>query len=46
MFEWNSYFENKSKPEILEMLSDFDDKVIFLKDTNEIESILIKNNHL
>lgn len=45
MFEWNSYFENKSKPEILEMLSDFDDKVIISKDTNEIESILIKNNH-
>ncbi|WP_199425583.1 AAA family ATPase [Thermaerobacillus caldiproteolyticus] len=38
MFEWNYYyFENESKPEILNMLSQYNDKLIILKDNTEIK---------
>lgn len=36
MFRWNAYFENESKPEIVNMLSKYDDKLIVLKDSVEI----------
>jgi adenylate kinase family enzyme len=37
MFEWNYYFENESKPEISNMLSQYNDKLLILKDNTEIK---------
>jgi hypothetical protein len=37
MFEWNYYFENESKPEILNMLSQYNEKLLILKDNTEIK---------
>lgn len=37
MFRWNAYFENESKPEILQILKEYSDKLIVLKDNVEIE---------
>ncbi|WP_066070492.1 AAA family ATPase [Neobacillus soli] len=36
MFQWNTHFEHKSKPEIMKLLNQFHDKVIILKDNSEI----------
>ncbi|MDM5186955.1 acetylornithine deacetylase [Bacillus sp. DX4.1] len=36
-FEWNDYFENESKPEILHILSLYSNKLIILKDNIEIK---------
>jgi len=40
MFQWNVYFENESKPEILKILSQYNEKVIILRDNVEIETHL------
>ncbi|MEH7884183.1 DNA topology modulation protein FlaR [Bacillus sp. JJ1609] len=37
MFVWNRYFENKSKPEILKILSEYEEKVWILNDTRNLE---------
>jgi adenylate kinase family enzyme len=37
MFGWNADFESESKPEILNMLSQYNDKLIILKDNTEIK---------
>lgn len=39
MFVWNRYFENKSKPEIMNILSEFHDKVLILNDSIDVEKI-------
>jgi adenylate kinase family enzyme len=36
MFGWNARFEKESKPEILNILSQYNDKLIILKDNTEI----------
>ncbi|MCM3600009.1 DNA topology modulation protein FlaR [Robertmurraya korlensis] len=40
MFRWNTYFEKVSKREIIELLKEFDDKVIIIRDHNELETYL------
>lgn len=37
MFGWNAYFENESKPEIINILSQYNNKLIVLKNNIEIE---------
>lgn len=37
MFDWNAYFENRSRIEILDILTDYSDKLIVLKDNVEIK---------
>ena len=37
MFVWNRHFENKSKPEILKILSEYEEKVWILNDTCNLE---------
>lgn len=37
MFTWNTLFENESKPEILNTLSQYNDKCIIIKDNIEIK---------
>jgi adenylate kinase family enzyme len=39
MFAWNRYFEEKSKPEIMEILKKYEHKVIILKDSNDFRKI-------
>jgi adenylate kinase family enzyme len=40
MFRWNTYFEKVSKREIIQLLKEFDDKVIIIRDNNELETYL------
>ena len=40
MFRWNRYFEKVSKREIMQLLKEFDDKVIIIRDNNELETYL------
>jgi hypothetical protein len=40
MFRWNTYFEKVSKREIIELLKEFDDKVIIIRDDHELETYL------
>jgi adenylate kinase family enzyme len=40
MFTWNAHFEQVSKPEILNLLQPFTNKLIVLKDNNEAENYL------
>lgn len=40
MFRWNTYFEKVSKREIIELLKEFDEKVIIIRDKNELETYL------
>jgi len=40
MFAWNSYFEKESKPEIVNILNKYNDKLIILNDNNEVEKYL------
>lgn len=37
MFVWNRHFENKSKPEILKILSEYEEKVWILNNTRNLE---------
>lgn len=41
MFDWNSYFENKSKPEILNILSQYNQKLIIIKNNTDFEKHFI-----
>ncbi|RXJ04358.1 DNA topology modulation protein FlaR [Anaerobacillus alkaliphilus] len=36
MFSWNAHFEKKSKPEILQILEEFQDKVVIIKNASEL----------
>lgn len=40
MFRWNTYFEKVSKREIIQLLKEFDDKVIIIRDNNELVTYL------
>ncbi|MFD2442513.1 AAA family ATPase [Bacillus sp. CGMCC 1.16607] len=40
MFSWNAHFENVSKPEILNILSAFENKVVLMKDNIEVDKYL------
>ncbi|MCT8136617.1 DNA topology modulation protein FlaR [Anaerobacillus sp. CMMVII] len=40
MFKWNAFFENVSKPEIINMLSEYDEKLLILKDNSELDKYL------
>ncbi|MBP0725793.1 AAA family ATPase [Bacillus sp. RG28] len=40
MFKWNSYFEKESKPEIVNILNKYNDKLIILNDNTEVEKYL------
>ncbi|WP_423409370.1 shikimate kinase [Heyndrickxia sp. MSNUG] len=40
MFVWNRHFENKSKPEILKILNEYEDKVVTINDTRNLEKII------
>jgi adenylate kinase family enzyme len=40
MFRWNTYFEKVSKREIIELLKEFDDKVIIMRDHHKLEVYL------
>lgn len=40
MFRWNRYFEKVSKREIIELLKEFDHKVIIMRDHHELEVYL------
>jgi adenylate kinase family enzyme len=42
MFIWNTNFENESKPEILKILTQYNDKVIVLEDNIEVEKYFIE----
>nr|WP_066053954.1 AAA family ATPase [Robertmurraya korlensis] len=42
MFRWNTYFEKVSKREIIELLKKFDDKVIIIRDSTELQTYLTK----
>ena len=39
MFVWNTYFENESKPEIQKILSQYENKLLILKDNIEINKL-------
>jgi adenylate kinase family enzyme len=40
MFAWNAYFEKESKPEIITILSQYNDKLLVLKDNIEINNYI------
>jgi hypothetical protein len=40
MCRWNAYFENESKKEILEILSQYNEKLIILSDNAEINKFI------
>lgn len=40
MFRWNTYFEKVSRREIIELLKEFDHKVIILRNNNELVTYL------
>ncbi|QHE51559.1 AAA family ATPase [Pontibacillus sp. HMF3514] len=40
MFMWNKNYENKEKPEILKRLSEYNTKLVILKDNDETKGIL------
>ncbi|BDH61828.1 DNA topology modulation protein FlaR [Lysinibacillus sp. PLM2] len=40
MFRWNAYFENESKQEILDILSQYNEKLIILSDNAEINKFI------
>ncbi len=42
MFDWNATFENESKQEILNILSKYKDKLVFVKTDADIEKYLEK----
>lgn len=40
MFGWNTYFENESKLEILNILSQYKEKLVILRSNDEVNRII------